>query len=63
MIIVRELEPLPLTPFASLPTVSMGPRFREDDGGVFVGVLRKFPNSNFKQPSALVLTPPRELVC
>jgi hypothetical protein len=39
----------------------MGPRFREDDGGVFVDALRKFLISNFKQPSALVLAPPREL--
>src|SRR5882757_4765262 len=41
----------------------MGPRFREDDGGVFVGALRKFLGSNFKQPSARVPAPPRELVC
>ena len=47
--------------FASLVSEGMGPRFREDDGGVFVGALRKFSDSNFKQPSAYVLAPPREL--
>jgi hypothetical protein len=26
-----------------------------------VATLRKFPNSNFKQPSACVLAPPREV--
>jgi hypothetical protein len=39
----------------------MGPGLRRDDGGVFVGASRKFLNSNFKQPSACVLAPPREL--
>ena len=49
-----------LTPSASLPTVCMGPRFREDDGGMFVDVCAKIPNSNFKQPRLRVLAPPRE---
>jgi hypothetical protein len=39
----------------------MGPGVRRDDGGVFVRALRKFPDSNFKQPSTRVLAPPREL--
>jgi hypothetical protein len=39
----------------------MGPGVRRDDGGVFVGASRKFLNLNFKQPSALVLAPPREV--
>jgi hypothetical protein len=38
-----------------------GSRFREDDGGVCVGTLRKISDSNFKQPSTRVLAPPREL--
>jgi hypothetical protein len=39
----------------------MGPGVRRDDGGVFVGTLRKFLISNFKQPSVRVPAPPREL--
>jgi hypothetical protein len=38
----------------------MGPRFREDDGGVFVGAF-EISDSNFKQPRRFVLAPPREL--
>ena len=41
--------------------VCMGPRFREDDDGVFVDTLQKFTNSNFKQPSTYIPAPPREL--
>jgi hypothetical protein len=50
-----------LTPSASLPSVCMGPRLREDDGGVCAGASPKSLDSNFKQPRLLVLAPPREL--
>jgi hypothetical protein len=39
----------------------MGPGVRRDDGGVFVDAWRKFLDSNFKQPNAIVPAPPREL--
>jgi hypothetical protein len=38
--------------------VASAPR---NDGGGCVNALRKFLDSNFKQPSAFVLAPPREL--
>jgi hypothetical protein len=38
--------------------VASAPR---NDGGGGVNALRKFSDSNFKQPNARVLAPPREL--
>jgi len=50
----------PADPSASLTTACMGPAFagrRRSD----CRVLRKFPDSNFKQPRRFVPAPPREL--
>ena len=41
-------------------TRRMGPGLRRDDAECVAASCVKFPNSNFKQPSALVLAPPRE---
>jgi hypothetical protein len=39
----------------------MGPGVCRDNGAVFVAHLAKISDSNFKQPRARVLAPPREL--
>jgi hypothetical protein len=58
---VGELLPQVADIFLLITTEAMDPGVRRNDGGVCVDVLRKFLDSNFKQPSALVLAPPREL--
>ena len=50
---LRESLPRVATPSASLPTVSMGPRFREDDGGVFVAHLAKISRIQISNSQAL----------
>ena len=58
-----EWLPQVASTFRIMTTEGMGPGIRRDDIECFVDALRKFPNSNFKQPSARVPAPPRELGC
>jgi hypothetical protein len=39
----------------------MGPGLRRDDAECVSRTSRKFSDANFKQPSARILAPPREL--
>jgi hypothetical protein len=55
-----ELLPQVAETFCITTTEGMGPGVRRDDGRVFVAHLAKISDSNFKQPRALVLAPPRE---
>jgi hypothetical protein len=59
--LLDEVLPRVVDTFRIATTKAMGPGVRRDDGGVFVGAFAQFSHSNFKQPSALVLAPPREL--
>jgi hypothetical protein len=47
-LLLGELEPQVADTFRIIKTEGMGPRFREDDGGVFVGTLRKFSKLKFQ---------------
>ena len=57
---MSELLPQVADTFRIIKTEGMGPRVREDDGGVCVARLVKISDLNFKQPSTIVLAPPRE---
>jgi hypothetical protein len=59
--LLDDLLPLAADTFRITTTECMGPGVRRDDGGVFVGTVRKFSDSHFKQPCVYVLAPPREV--
>jgi hypothetical protein len=52
VVIVGEVEPQVADTFRITTTVCMGPRFREDDGGVFVARLAKILGFEFQTATA-----------